>query len=114
MATHQYNGKANLQIWYDWGSLISAPASFNPLLTALGIDTTNFYIYNKWSVNSNNGFTYWATSVPPIINTGPNGESFKVDAKDVGDYILARWTFTTFVFTQGTYTFRLGADDGAK
>ena len=114
MATHQYNGKANLQLWFNWSGLINAPTSFDQLLTALGIDTTDFYIYNKWPGGSNNGYTYWATSVPPIINTGPNGENFKVDNKDVGEHILARWTFTTFVFTQGPYTFRLGADDGAK
>ena len=116
MATDQYNGKANFQLWRAWSLVPGATSAqtFNELLTALGLDTTNFYVYNKWPVNSNNGFTYWATSVPPIINTGADGESFKVDNVDVGDYILARWTFTTFVYTQGTYTFRLGADDGAK
>jgi hypothetical protein len=116
MATHQYNGKANFQLWHNWSGVVNATSAqtFNELLTALGLDTTNFYLYNKWPVNSNNGFTYWATSVPPIINTGANGESFKVDNTNVGDYILARWTFTTYVYTQGTYSFRLGADDGAK
>ena len=116
MATDQYNGKANFQLWRAWSLVPGATSAqtFNELLTALGLDTTNFYVYNKYPVNSNNGFTYWATSVPPIINTGADGESFKVDNVDVGDYILARWTFTTFVYTQGTYTFRLGADDGAK
>ena len=116
MATHQYNGKANFQLWHTWSGVVGATSAqtFNELLTALGLDTTNFYLYNKWPVNSNNGFTYWATSVPPIINTGANGESFKVDNTNVGDYILARWTFTTYVYTQDTYSFRLGADDGAK
>ena len=116
MAADQYNGKANFQLWRAWSGVSGATSAqtFNELLTALGLDTTNFYVYNKWPVNSNNGFTYWATSVPPIINTGADGESFKVDNVDVGDYILARWTFTTFVYTQATYTFRLGADDGAK
>ena len=116
MATDQYNGKANFQLWRAWSLVPGATSAqtFNELLTALGLDTTNFYVYNKYPVNSNNGFTYWATSVPPIINTGADGESFKVDNVDVGDYILARWTFTTFVYTQATYTFRLGADDGAK
>jgi hypothetical protein len=55
MATDQYNGKANFQLWRAWSGVSGATSAqtFNELLTALGLDTTIFYVYNKWPVNSN-------------------------------------------------------------
>ena len=90
MRTHESRGKMLLQVWYNWSALSPNPQNFGDVLTALGLDSANFYTYNGWPGGGNAPTAYHATSVPGVVNTETS--DFKVDHLALSDHFLVRWT----------------------
>ena len=105
-------GKALFQIWYGWDTVITTVTSLEQLILDIGLNSENFFTFNAYPGSGATGVNYHATTTPPVINVGPG--DIKIDDISVSNHMLMRWTFTSYVFHNGTYNFKLRSNDGSR
>ena len=110
LQTNEWMGKANLQIWSNF--ITSSASTLTSIANSIFQYPAEFFTFNGWPGTLGVGVSYYNTSVPPVINTGTS--DFKVDNMTFTDNFIARWSFTTFVYIQGDYYFRVTSNEGCR
>lgn len=105
-------GKALFQMWFSWSSLIATVTSLEQLVVDLGLNSENFFTFNAYPGSGATGVEFHATTVPPVINLGTG--DINIDDISVSNHMLMRWTFTTYVYHNGTYNFKLTSNEGSR
>lgn len=108
---HTQMGTALIEVWYGWTGL--GATSFADIISHIGIDSTKFYQFGEDPGAGT--FSYYQDYVPAIIFFGPNDTTtLRVRNLSVSEYFLVRWSWTSYAPYTGTYSFRIGSDDGSR
>ena len=104
-------GTAQVEVWHGWTGL--GAQSFADIISHIGINSTNFY---KFGADPGTGtFSYYTNYVPSIVYFGPSDTSPLILRNlNVSNYYMVRWSWVSYAPYTGSYTFRLGSDDGSR
>lgn len=101
-------GTAQIEVWYGWSSSVS---SFADVISHISINSTNFY---KFGADPGTGnFSYYTNYVPSIIFF-ENNSNLTLQNLNVSDKFMVRWSWVSYAPYTGSYTFRVGSDDGSR
>ena len=104
-------GTAQIEVWYGWSGL--AAQSFSDIISSININSSDFYTFGKFP--GIGFYSYHTDYVPSIIFFGPTDTApLNLPNLTVSDNFMVRWSWVSYAPITGSYTFRIGSDDGSR
>jgi hypothetical protein len=104
-------GTAQIEVWYGYPGINAN--NFGEIISSIGLNSTKFYQFGE---NPGLGSASYHTEyVPSIVYLGPSDASPLVLRNlTVNDNFMVRWSWVSYAPYTGSYTFRIGSDDGSR
>ena len=101
-------GTAQVEVWYDWTGNYT---TFATITAYNGLNSTKFYQFGE---DPGVGLVSYHSEYVPAIFFFENNAPLVLRNLNISQKFMVRWSWVSYAPYTGSYTFRIGSDDGSR